>query len=559
MKKDAWLRDLRMKEQTYYKLILVSVVVLGIVVPAILTLVLAPYLSGMLLVVVYVVPIFGIFVIFMLPAVYTSRRKVEVEQNMPMFVTTMAALSTSDMPFESVFYILSTKKEYGQLARDAKQICRLIKHYSVGAAEACRFIAVRTSCQMEANFFNRLSHSLDVGEKLDRFMANEHDVMMDEYVLRAEATLKDLDFVKEIYTGLTTSLIFTAVFVCIMPMFGSGGVEVLMIGVVFSFAALESFFIYLLKTKVPKDRIWLGWRAKIKRGMVTDKDRLIFTSVLIAVLGIILLSFIMIPSGLPMTFIASTIFLPALFPGVLILREEKAIEKRDNLFGAFIRSLGRSSEVSGTTMADGVKKLAMHSFGPLTDMVKNLSKRLSLHISVSDSWKRFSAETSSDLIDKFGEMYVTCMQNGSKAEPTSVFISNNMFRVLSIRKKRSQTASSFVGILYGVMISLAVTLYITIGIVGYMSDVMSSVVIDNSGSDSAFLNSILSGNINIAEIQLMVFAVIIVHAVLSSLMLPMIKGGHIVGSVVHFIALIWIASAASMISETLISGLLTSG
>ncbi|MBI0584381.1 MAG: archaellar assembly protein FlaJ [Methanomassiliicoccus sp.] len=557
MKYEVWLRDLRIKKDTYYKLILASIVLLGIVAPALLTLLLAPYLSGPLLIIVYIVPVFGIFVIFMLPAVYTSRRKVEVEQNMPMFVTTMAALSTSDMPFESVFYILSEKKEYGQLAADAKQICRLIKHYNVGAAEACRFVAVRTSCQMESDFFNRLSHSLDVGEKLDRFMKNEHDVIMDEYMLRAESTLKDLDFVKEIYTGLTTSLIFTAVFVCIMPMFGTGAIEVLLIGVVFSFAALESFFIYLLKTKVPKDRIWFGWRSKIKRNLVTDKDRLIFTSVLVAVLGIILLSLIMLPSGLPPMFIASTIFLPALFPGVLILREEKAIEKRDNLFGAFVRSLGRSSEVSGSTMADSVKRLAMHSFGQLTTMVRNLSKRLALHINASDSWKHFAAETSSDLIDKFGEMYVTCIHNGSKAEATSVFISNNMFRVLTIRKKRSATASSFVGILYGVMISLAVTLYITIGIVNYMSDIMSSIVIDDPGfASGSFLTGILSASFDTASIELMVFSVIIVHATLSSVMLPMIKGGHIVGSVVHFIALIWIASAASLISQYLVGGLL---
>jgi len=557
MKKDAWLRDLRMKEETYYKLVMASIVLLGIAAPTILTLALAPYIEGGLLILLYVLPVFGIFVVFMLPAVYTSKRKMEVEQNMPMFVTTMAALSTSDMPFDSVFYILSTKKEYGQLARDAKQICRLIKHYSVGAAEACRFIAVRTSCQMEANFFNRLSHSLDVGEKLDKFMQNEHDVIMDEYMLKAEGTLKDLDFVKEIYTGLTTSLIFIAVFVCIMPMFGSDGVEILMIGVVFSFAAMESFFIYLLKTKVPKDRIWLGYLTKLKRGQLTDKDRLVFTSVLVAVLGIVILSLILIPSGLPPMFIASTIFLPALFPGILVLREEKAIEARDNLFGAFIRSLGRSSEASGTTMAESVKKLAMHSFGPLTGMVKNLSKRLQLHISAADSWKHFSAETSSDLIDKFGEMYVTCMHNGSKAEPTSLFISNNMFRVLSIRRKRSQTASSFVGILYGIMISLAVTLYITIGIVDYMADTMSSISLTDGGEATAFLGGILSGDFNIASIELMVFAIIIVHATLSSLMLPMIKGGHIVGSLVHFIALMWIASASSLVSQYLIGGLLT--
>ena len=300
-----------------------------------------------------------------------------------------------------------------------------------------------------------------------------------------------------------------------------------------------------------------GWRVKIKRGHVTDKDRLIFTSVAVSILGIVLLSVIMLPSGLPPMFIASTIFLPVLFPGILILREEKDIEKRDNLFGAFIRSLGRSSESSGTTMSDSVKRLSMHTFGPLTAMVRNLSKRLALHINAAESWKHFASETSSDLIDKFGEMYVTSIHNGSKAEATSLFISNNAFRVLTIRKKRSVTASSFVGILYGVMISLAVTLYITIGIVDYMGVMISSVVIDDPGSvGGGFLNGIISFTFDTSAIELMVFSVILVHATLSSLMLPMIKGGHIVGSVIHFIALIWIASAASLISTYLIGGLL---
>ena len=66
-----------------------------------------------------------------------------------------------------------------------------------------------------------------------------------------------------------------------------------------------------------------------------------------------------------------------------------------------------------------------------------------------------------------------------------MLISNNAFRVLTIRKKRSVTASSFVGILYGVMISLAVTLYITIGIVDYMATMISSSFIDDPGAVAA--------------------------------------------------------------------------
>ena len=143
-----------------------------------------------------------------------------------MFITQMAALSTSDMSFDQGILMLSQRTDYGELAEDAKKIYRLMKHYNVGASEACRFVSVRAVSPMEMNFFNRLSHSLDVGEKLDRFMKNEHEVIMDEDVLKSESSIKDLDFIKEMYTGIVTALIFTTVFICIAPVLGVGDVSI---------------------------------------------------------------------------------------------------------------------------------------------------------------------------------------------------------------------------------------------------------------------------------------------------------------------------------------------
>jgi uncharacterized protein (DUF111 family) len=54
----------------------------------------------------------------------------------------------------------------------AQRIFRLVKQYNVSAAESCRFVAQRTPSKMENDFYSRLAHSIDVGEKLDRFMRN---------------------------------------------------------------------------------------------------------------------------------------------------------------------------------------------------------------------------------------------------------------------------------------------------------------------------------------------------------------------------------------------------
>ncbi len=161
MKLDDWLRDMKMKRSTYFRLVAVTIVMFGVVIPMLMSVMLSSVVPSPYIYILYVVPYFGILVIVLIPNLSSSKRKMSVERNMPMFVTQMAALSTSDMSFDRVFYILSEKKEYGQLAEDAKVVYRLLRHYSVGAAEACRFVALRTKSTMESEFFNRLSHSMD--------------------------------------------------------------------------------------------------------------------------------------------------------------------------------------------------------------------------------------------------------------------------------------------------------------------------------------------------------------------------------------------------------------
>ncbi|MEM0449566.1 MAG: type II secretion system F family protein [Methanomassiliicoccales archaeon] len=556
-KLNAGLRDSKMEPKRYFTLVLIAIVTCGLIIPGIINYVLSDYLTGIASYTIYAIPIFMIFVVAIFPIMASSKKKVVVERIMPLFVTEMAALSTSEMPIDKIFYVLSTRSEHGPLAEDSKKIFRLIHHYHVSAADACRFVAARTPSILEQDFLNRLAHALEVGERLDRFMKNEHDVIMDEYVLKCESVLKDLDFVKELFTGIITSLIFICVFISIVPLLGAQSTDAFLFGIVMTFAAMEGMFVYYIYSKVPKDEIWYPWRSKWRGKLVKDHDRVLFISVLVAIAGTISLSILLIPLGLPNMLLASSVFLPFLIPGILIWREERRIEKRDNIYGAFIRSLGRSCSVSGQTMPDAVKKLALHKFGPLTPMVNNLSKRLSLHINAVDAWKHFSAEASSNLIKRFGQMYTECALNGAKPEETSLFISNNMFKILAIRKKKHVVSSSFLGVLYGVMVALAFTLYVTIGIAEYMSDIISKLVLANQGfMTSGFLNTIFNSDFSIEPLMNMAFAVILLHALFSSLMLPLLRGGHLAGAAIHFIVMLWLASAAQLAVDLMLSGLL---
>jgi archaeal flagellar protein FlaJ len=207
-------------------------------------------------------------------------------------------------------------------------------------------------------------------------------------------------------------------------------------------------------------------------------------------------------------------------------------------------------------MVESVKKLAMHKFGPLTDMVRNLSKRLQMHIDPKTSWRHFAAESSSSLIERFGDMYTDCVMNGAKPDETSLFISSNMFKILSIRKKRGLVASSFFGVLYGVMVSLSFTIWITIGITKYMAEVVGTIEIENTDLGGSFLNTLLNADFDVRPLEYMAFSVMAIHAFFSAIMLPLLKGGHIATAAVHLIALLWIASVSQFIVDYMLSSLL---
>ena len=71
-----------------------------------------------------------------------------------------------------------------------------------------------------------------------------------------------------------------------------------------------------------------------------------------------------------------------------------------------------------------------------------------------------------------------------------------------------------------------------------------------------FLTNIFSASYSTAGIELMTFCVIFIHALFSSIMLPMLKGGHLAGSIIHFIAMMWIGSVGGFMAQMMIGGLM---
>jgi flagellar protein FlaJ len=108
------------------------------------------------------------------------------------------------------------------------------------------------------------------------------------------------------------------------------------------------------------------------------------------------------------------------------------------------------------------------------------------------------------------------------------------------------------------MISLAFTLYIPVGISEYMSTTIAGLSledVDLGGASS--LNTLFNSHFDVGPLKLMVFSIIFIHVFFSSLMLPLLRGGHMAGAVIHFIALLWIGSVSAFMVEIMLKGLLS--
>ena len=86
--------------------------------------------------------------------------------------------------------------------------------------------------------------------------------------------------------------------------------------------------------------------------------------------------------------------------GLLMVRDDTKIDKRDADIAPFLRSLGGVTKAIGTTVAEGLSRIDVRSTGSLAPHVRRLQIGLDSSIDPDLCWRRFVAETGSELIDR---------------------------------------------------------------------------------------------------------------------------------------------------------------
>ena len=533
------------------------IVLMGFMVPFLFVYALPFEVVGIIRYVLFMIPVYSIIVAVLYPVIEAEGEKNEVEDLLPLFVARMAILSTSGRGIKDIFRLLGDLPEFGRLSRDAKRVYKLINVFHLDSAEACGYAAERTPSDVEADFLNRLGHSISVGVDLQSFLENEQDVVMDEAETLYEIAMNEIDTMKEVFMATATAMIFFWAFVAFIPILTPIPMEPYLIMTVAFFVGIEGVFVFVIRAKLPKDEIWFK-EMKKKYRIYPKITKLLAMVIPLTAITSVIMALVLYQYAFPIAIFFSLITTPWIVPGLLIHNEEKKVIRRDQNFGAFIRSLGRSMETKGESMVGALKTLRFHNYGPLTDSVVNLYKRAATQISKMDAWRHFCAETGSNLIQKLSEMFVHGTMLGAPSRSSSVFVSKYMERILSLREKRYAMAANYTGIMYGFAVAIAFALYTVYYILVHLKAMFAELDFGEAGlvTDGGALSSLFNASFDVTYLPYAITGMLIIHASASSVVLTLIRGGHKASAILHFVGMIWVATVVYVITEYAIGRLL---
>ena len=108
----------------------------------------------------------------------------------------------------------------------------------------------------------------------------------------------------------------------------------------------------------------------------------------------------------------------------------------------FIRALGGTAQARVAEPSATVRALRGIDFGTLDDPIERLERRLATRINSDRAWDFFSSETNSSVISRFNRIYIEGSQTSGQPAATADLVSRTTGNILSLRVRRTVSAST---------------------------------------------------------------------------------------------------------------------
>ena len=539
--------------------------------------------TGILLLIIMPLLTAGAAIYF--PILEVNRSAIKIEKEMHMFITRMGILSLGEVGADTIFDILRQMKDYGELAQEVKRIETLVDKWHTSLPEAARIVAQQSPSPLWSDFLDRMAFSIEAGQPIDAFMRAEQETVAEQYNTLYDTRLESVDTMKEIYVSLVSAGLFGLVVAGIhLVLFeiGTGADDtpmavatrirwLLLAG--FMFVIIQVGAIFAFRATIPDDQTFardefstpfriLFRQTLLGAGLVSILLLIVTISVVIAnweglttswdKYGLLLLA-------IPLT--------PLMIPSTLVQREEKKVLRRDEAYPDFVRALGGTAQARSAEPSATVRALRGIDFGTLDSSIDRLEKRLSTRIDSERAWDYFAADTNSAVISRYNRIYIEGSQSSGEPAATADMVSKSVTNLLSLRRRRSLSASTMWGVALGLLISSVVSLNVTISIVLQLGETIAGVATSIAEStDIGSITSAAGGFVlpvmedpsavedNITLFKIIVSILILIQVLAVSLIATRLRGGGFTSAVGQMIQLLWVAALASLISAFILDG-----
>jgi len=507
----------------------------------------------------------GLLIIFlgvMYPYISWKNREMDINGKMHFFITHLRVLAISDLPLREIINILGGKKVYGSLGKELKKASILSTQWKVPLARAFKFVSERTPSKMLRDFLDRFSQSLVSGVSHREFIEQEQGGVIEEYKTMYESSNENITILNEVYVSLLIAITFLMSFGIVMPMLtGLTDMNLYVSLSSFLLIAVELLLLYLLRSMVPSDEIWPQTGEK---GEIEIKLTKIFQ--LTFALSMILLAFFILLKyklrfgfeNIPNELLFATALTPLIIPGIKVYVEEKNIFRREKNFLSFLSALGSISTMRGGKINEAVHYLSEKDYGILTPYIKALYRRLRTRINDDASWEWFGVDTGSNYIQRASEMFREATYAAANPRNVARMITENIRKIRDLRIKKHAILKTTTSLFAGITFGMALSVYTSLLIVQHLNEIWLQA--GNPFENISFMNigpivSVIPQS-TLASISNMVFFVLVIHSLILSFTIKVLRGSHRLIVPLYFVPFVWIVAITSVAVNFLLSSYL---
>lgn len=480
-------------------------------------------------------PLLGAAVAFGYLFYQLESKKGDIEDNLPLFVTFLGTIAQKNIKYSNFFMSINNNPFYGEISFEFRKIYNLAINWRLGYAAAARVVASITPSQLFGRFLHRLSNTIEYGEDLGAYLLAEQGTLMADIEIGYQESIYFISTLSELFSALLTSFAFMTIFIVLLPLFIQVELGEILLWLLIGLVIVDVFFIIFGRAVLPRDKLLHEMPEQSP-----EQEQLFLLLPISAIAAVVfgVAAYFLLPSA-PLTLQLAIALTPLLATGWIARNIEARIKNRETSFQSFIRSLGETAENHRGSFEPLLGKMKTYKYEDLNEILDRLHRRVQITGNIFTSWKFFSMESSSRYVYKFGSMFLEAIYSGAGPNQVGTVISQNLNRLLQVRKLRDKTAGGAVGEVYGAFVGIAMSMFITAGLAYFLSSVFSGFDLTNASQLPAF-SFMNFAALDVGQVKFFMIIMVFLHAVFSAVFIKILDGGPVQSGFFHMAILAWI-------------------